>query len=89
MANMNPITVPMDLGLKLGPNPDVNEPNCSNSYAKLLGSLQFLANSTRPDISYAGNKLAVYTTNLGLQHHSMLKQVLRYLVGTKTLGIIY
>ena len=56
---------------------------------KLLGSVQFIANSTRPDILFAVNKLAAYTANLGLQHHSTLKQILRYLAGTKTLGITY
>jgi len=87
MADANPVAVPMDPNVKLRPNPDVNEPNHSNSYVKLLGSLQFLANSTRLDISYAVNKLATYTANPGLQHHSALKQILRYLIGTKTLGI--
>jgi hypothetical protein len=61
----------------------------TNSYARLLGELQFIANSTRPDISYAVNKLAAYTANPSLQHHSALKQILRYLAGTKTLGITY
>jgi hypothetical protein len=56
---------------------------------KLLGELQFIANSTRPDISYAVNKLAAYTANLSLQHYGALKQILRYLAGTKTLGITY
>jgi Reverse transcriptase (RNA-dependent DNA polymerase) len=37
MANANPITIPMDPNMKLAPNPDENEPNQSNSYAKLLG----------------------------------------------------
>jgi predicted phosphodiesterase len=46
-----------------------------------------VANSTRPDISYAVNKLAIYTTNPGLQHHGAIKQILWYLVGTKNLGI--
>ena len=82
MANANPIAVPMDPNLKLSPNH-------SNSYVKLLGSLQFVANSMRLDISYAVNKLAIYTANPGLQHHSTLKWVLRYLVGTKTLGVAY
>jgi hypothetical protein len=35
------------------------------------------------------NRLATYTANLGLQHHSAIKQILRYLAGTKTLGITY
>ena len=39
--------------------------------------------------TYAVNKLAAYTTIPGLQHHSAIKQILRYLAGTKTLGITY
>jgi hypothetical protein len=54
-----------------------------------LGNLQFISNSTRPDISYAVNKLAAYTTNPGLQHHGAIKRILRYLAGMKTLGITY
>jgi hypothetical protein len=86
MAKANPVSIPMDPNIKLQPNLDVNELNCSNSYVKLLGSLQFLANSTRPDISYAVNKLATYTTNLSLQHHNALKWMLRYI--QKLLGLL-
>jgi hypothetical protein len=89
MNEANPVGIPMDPNVKLQENPDTNEPNRSNSYARLLGSLQFLANSTRPDITYAVNKLASYTANPGLQHHGALKRILRYLKGTKTLGITY
>jgi hypothetical protein len=35
------------------------------------------------------NRLAAYTANPGLQHHGAIKQILRYLAGTKTLGITY
>ena len=89
MADTNPITILMDPNMKLAPNPDENEPNQSNSYAKLLGCLQFLANSTRPDISYAINKLAAYTANLSSQHQGAIKRILRYLAGMETLGITY
>jgi hypothetical protein len=89
MVNVNPVGIPMDPNIKIFPNPDINRFNRSNSYAKLLGSLQYLANSTRPDISYAINKLALYTTNPSLQHHSAIKQILRYLAGMTTLGITY
>ena len=89
MLHANLITMPMDLNIKLAPNPDNNELNHSNSYAKLLGCLQFISNSTRPDISFAVNKLAAYTANPGLQHHGAIKRILRYLAGMKTLGITY
>ena len=56
---------------------------------KILGELQFLTNSSRPDIAYAVNKLSSYTANPSPQHVGALKQILRYLKGTKNLGIIY
>lgn len=89
MTEANPVGIPMDPNIKLQENPDANKPNQSNSYARLLGSLQFLANSMQPDITYVVNKLASYTANPGLQHHGALKRILRYLKGTKTLGITY
>ena len=89
MQDVNTAAVPMDPNIKLAPNLDNNELNCSNSYAKLLGCLQFISNSTWPDISYAINKVAAYTANPGLQHHSAINWILRYLAGTKTLGITY
>jgi hypothetical protein len=89
MADTNPVGMPMDPNGKLGPNPEDNEPNCSNSYVRLLGELQYISNSTRPDIGYAVNKLATYTTNPSLKHYGALKRILRYLAGTKTLGITY
>ena len=89
MSDANPVGMPMDSHTQLVTNPDDNKPNRSNSYTRLLGCLQFIANSTRPGISYAVNRLAVYTANPGLQHHSAIKPILHYLKGTKTLGITY
>ena len=42
-----------------------------------------------PPIAYAVNRLGAYATNLSLQHYSALKRILRYLNGTKDLGILY
>jgi hypothetical protein len=89
MVDTNPVGTPMDPNVKLEPNPEDNELNHSNAYARLLGELQFIANSTQPDIAYAVNKLAAYTTNPSVQHYTALKWILRYLAGTKTLGITY
>ena len=89
MDDANPVSMPMDPNIKIQPNPDGNKGSRSNYYAKLLGELQFLTNSTRLDIAYAVNKLAAYTANPSLQHVGALKQLLRYLKGTKNLGIIY
>ncbi|GJX20822.1 retrovirus-related pol polyprotein from transposon RE1 [Tanacetum coccineum] len=50
-------------------------------YRQLVGSLQYLA-FTRPDVSYAVNKLSQYMHAPTQLHWQALKQVLRYLKGT-------
>ena len=90
MFDANPVAMPMDLNMKLEPNPDGTQGGDRSSlYACLLSELQFLANATRPDIAYAVNCLAAYSANPTLQHTSALKRILRYLAGTKDFGITY
>ena len=81
--------MPLDPHIKIEPNPDGNEGNRSNVYAQLIGELQFIVNSTWPNITYAINRLASYTVNPSMQHQTALKRVLQYLSGTKTYGITY
>ena len=78
MENVNPVSTPLDPNVKLEPNPEAAESNRSNTYASLIGSLQYLATATRPDIAYAVNRLASYTANPTLTHYSAAKRVLRY-----------
>ena len=85
MLNMNPVSTLMDPNVRLESNPEGNKPNQSNSYAKLLGQLQRIANATCPDIIYAMNRLGTYTANPSMQHYSALKQILRYLSSIKSL----
>ena len=89
LSEINSVTTPLDTNIKLEPNPDGNEGNRSNSFARLLGELQFLANCTRPDIAFAVNRLASYTANPSLQHFTAVKRILRYLAGTQDHGITY
>jgi len=89
LKHANPVGMPLDPNSPLEPNPEGNEGNCSNSFARLLGELQFIANATRPDITYTVNRLASYTTNPSLQHIGVLKHILQYLLGTKNHGIVY
>src|SRR6202522_4711304 len=89
LGEINSVSTPLDPNIKLEPNPDGNEGNRSNSFARLLGELQYLANCTQPDITFAVNRLASYTANPSLQHVTAVKRILRYLAGTKDLGITY
>jgi hypothetical protein len=89
MERCNPVAMPLDPNVKIDPNPDGNQGDRSNSYARLLGELQFISNATRPDIAFAVNRLAAYTANPSLQHTGMLKRILHYLSGTKDYAITY
>jgi len=89
MQDANPVTTPLDPNGKLEPNKEERTPNHSNDYASLIGSLQFLAIATRPDIAYAINQLAAYTANPDLKHYGAAKRVLRYLKGTRSHRITY
>jgi hypothetical protein len=68
MEGANPVAIPLDPNIMLELNLETREPNRSNAYASLLGSLQYLAVATCPDIVYAINWLAAYTTNPSLNH---------------------
>lgn len=51
-------------------------------YGQLIGSLRYLMTQTRPDISYAFNRLSRYLVNPTQQHVEGAKHVLRYLKGS-------
>ena len=89
LDNCNAVSTPLDPNVALVSNPESNEINCSNDYARLLGELQYISNATRPDITYAVNRLASYTGNPSLQHYTALKRILCYLSGTKSYRITY
>lgn len=89
MENCNLVSIPLYPNIKLEPNTEGSNGSKSNSYTSLIGSLQYLATATRPDIAYAINRLAAYTANPSMTHYSAVKKVLRYLSGTKKSGITY
>jgi Reverse transcriptase (RNA-dependent DNA polymerase) len=89
LADANTVQMLLDPNTKILPNSDGNEGNRSNSYAQLLGELQYIANLTHPDITYTVNHLASYTANLSMQHITAVKRVLRYLSGTRDHSIAY
>ena len=51
-------------------------------YSRVIGSIMYLMNCTRPDIAYAVSRLSRYTCNPGKDHWKALYRVLRYLRGT-------
>jgi len=63
------------------------EPN--KDYMCLVGSLLYAAMVTRPDISFAVQALGRHLQSSTEEHMNAGKRVLRYLQGTKDLGITY
>jgi hypothetical protein len=59
------------------------------AYPTLVGKLTYLATCTRPDIAFAVRDLSKYMSNWGIGHIMAAKHLLRYLKGTKHIGIIY
>ena len=94
LENANPVSTPMDPNIDLDAPEDLeNEetPNnkISDSYATLIGSLMYLSLATRPDITYAVNRLAQFTSNPLPKHWTAIKRIFRYLKGTKNYSLTY
>ena len=57
--------------------------------AEVMGSLLWLANGTRPDISFAANQVAKYCCDSHVAYWNACKRILRYLSESADFGIHY
>ncbi|KAG7543548.1 Ribonuclease H-like superfamily [Arabidopsis thaliana x Arabidopsis arenosa] len=92
----HPLTSPMvvrSLGLDsdpLGPKKDDEEIlGPEKPYLSAVGALMYLASHTRPDICFVVNLLARFSSCPTQRHWNGIKHLLRYLQGTKDLGLFY
>ena len=58
-------------------------------FREVLGALLYLSTCTRPDITFAVNQIARFTSRPRLEHWTALKRVLRYLQGTRGNGLLF
>lgn len=94
MTDCKPADTPMNPALKLSkqvsPTTEENKKQMSQiPYRNLVGSLMYLATSTRPDIAHAISALSQFNENPGQGHWKAAKRVLRYLKKTENLGITF
>ena len=82
------INSPMDHITALSPSTD-HVKNMDLPYPSLIGSLNYCAIPTRPDIAYAVNKCAQYTAQPTLEHWEAAKRIVRYLLHMQNHGITF
>ncbi|KAL0361314.1 UNVERIFIED_CONTAM: Retrovirus-related Pol polyprotein from transposon TNT 1-94 [Sesamum radiatum] len=82
-----PAKTPVDLNLHLAKNK--GEPEGQIEYSRIIDSLMYIMNCTRPDVAYAVNKLRRFTSNPSKNHWKGLIRVLRYLKYTSNYGLHY
>ncbi|KAE8973638.1 hypothetical protein PF011_g25171 [Phytophthora fragariae] len=92
--NTKPCLTPLEPGVNLtkADDPQTEEDKAkikSKPYRSLVGSLMYLACGTRPDISVAVAKPSHFLENSGEKHWDAGIKVVRYLLKTKDVGIVY
>ncbi|KAE8912640.1 hypothetical protein PF003_g3708 [Phytophthora fragariae] len=89
MSGCRPRKTPMDKGTILYKRSEEDEAAGDVPYRQAVGALMYLARVTRPDISFAVNQVAAHASNPSKAHWIAVKNILRYIEGSKQLGIIY
>ena len=81
-----PTSVPMSPGIILKSfDPSTDKPAEKEKYQSLLGSLQYIAQCTRPDIAYAVSVLSQFCQHPSICHWNQAKKVLVYLYHSRNL----
>jgi hypothetical protein len=93
MDDCTPIFTPCETNLHLSasdsPPMDKRDPEVVRNYQQLIGACMYLTTFTRGDCSFAVNQCARFMSNPGPTHIAAAKRILRYLAGTRSLGITY
>ena len=91
MLDCNPCAAPLEAGYTISKTdcPEIPDPKRRLRFQEITGSLQFLVQWTRPDLSFSTNELAKVNSNPSEEHLQMAYRVLKYLKGTAHLGLTY
>ena len=89
LADAHPVGMPADTNVSLEADDDVIQPADQKLYLLMIGSLQYAAGGTRPDIAYIVSVLARYCGKPNNKHLNPAKRVFRYLKGTQDLLLTY
>ena len=81
------VSTPADAYVKLVADDGISRPADPKLYQQIVGSLQYAAGGTRPDIGYAVSTIAKFCHQPMELHMTAAKRVLRYLKQTKNLNL--
>lgn len=88
MSDCKPVKTPFEVSMKF--NKIMEENNLTDCpYQQAIGSLLYVAQGTRPDISFAVNTLSRFNKNPTASHWAAVKRIFRYLQATKDLKLVY
>lgn len=87
MSECKPISTPMEVGQKLQDSPDEELCSMTVPYQQAVGSLLYLSQVSRPDISFAVNSVSRFNNCPKLIHWVAVKRIFRYLKGTVNLKL--
>ena len=82
-----PITSPMDLSIELHSSSDSDD-TINIPYASAVGSINYCAVSTHPDIAYIVNKCTQFSSRPNLMHWDAVKHIICYRLHTREHGIL-
>jgi hypothetical protein len=90
-SKCNTVKTPMDPGSLLTAHAPGEEDDCVDKfeYQTLVGTLLHLSEWTRPDLVFATHQLAKWNHDPHTKHMRAALRVLRYLNGTRHIGITY
>ena len=88
MQECRPNAVPAS-STTLGSDPEGDAMDETWSYRSIVGMLLYLSTNTRPDIALAVSQVARFSSNPKKSHATAIKTLIRYLSGTKHIGIIF
>ena len=89
MENAKAVDTPVDAGSKLVKMKEDSESADREQFQSAVGTLLYLSTMTRPDITYALSNVAKFCANPDKEHWIAVKRIMRYLVGTMCLGLLY
>ena len=89
MKDAKPIATPVNTSIKLIKAKEGDELADMALYQSAVGSLQYLATMTRPDISFAVSNVGKFSSQPTKEHWTAVKRIIRYLKGTQDYGLLY